>query len=263
MRRVLTALLVGAAWTSSTLLGAPASAETRNFSAARGTSDSASTDVVFYRVTTTPTRTSISYAFAAPNTAQLSSIVFVDTDGDGQENYEIFDTGTVFHPDFTEACRAATSREGAGVTFTLRTSCLGSPTSLRVRIYASNGRSFDFVPGVDAWSPLVRQSTGASAPAPVPEPRLDIALSPPAIARGESSRVWVAALPGEKVVLYAHTAPSTTYRLVRTGTTNAAGLASWPVRPVAGTRLYAAPDGGPATRDSPAVVLSVSPRPLP
>lgn len=99
---------------------------------------------------------------------------------------------------------------------------------------------------------------------PAAAPALEIALQPKKIVRGQTSRVWVAGHPGERVNLYAFTSPSTTYRLVRTGVTNNIGLISWPVRPGNFTRLYAAPAAGPSTRNLPSVVIAVTaPPPAP
>lgn len=106
----------------------------------------------------------------------------------------------------------------------------------------------------------VAPAAGSATTAPRPAataPRLKIALQPQVMMVGQTSRVWVAAAPGETVRLYAFTSPSSTYRLVRTGVANGAGMVSWVVRPGANTRLYAAPGGGPSARNSPSIVLSV------
>lgn len=103
---------------------------------------------------------------------------------------------------------------------------------------------------------VVSGSARAVTP-PATAPRLSIALSSKDIRAGQTSRVWVAGVPGERVVLHAFTSPSSTYRVVRTGTVNAAGLVSWPVRPGSHTRLYASPESHPDERASAWTVLSV------
>jgi hypothetical protein len=74
------------------------------------------------------------------------------------------------------------------------------------------------------------------------------------VATGEAT-VTVTGARSAVVDLYAYTQPSTTYRLVRSGTTSADGVVSWAVRAPANTRLYAQQrDCAPG----PSVVLNVA-----
>lgn len=111
-------------------------------------------------------------------------------------------------------------------------------------------------------SDAAQQLTPCAAAPPVVQPpaaaALSIALDPPSIVRGQSSTVFVAGVPGERVSLYAFTVPSSTFSVIRTGTVGASGLVSWPISPSDYTRLYAAPDAGPASRASEQVVLAVT-----
>jgi hypothetical protein len=67
------------------------------------------------------------------------------------------------------------------------------------------------------------------------------------VATGEAA-ITVRAAAGTAVDLYAYTRPSTTYRLVRTGTVASDRTLRWLLRPPANTRLYVQPRGcGPST----------------
>jgi hypothetical protein len=66
--------------------------------------------------------------------------------------------------------------------------------------------------------------------------------------------VTVLGEPGSVVDLHAYTRPSTTYRVVRSGTIGADGRLSFRVLPPANTRLYAQQRGCPA---GPSAVLNV------
>jgi hypothetical protein len=72
--------------------------------------------------------------------------------------------------------------------------------------------------------------------------------------------VTVRTAPGSLIDLYAYTRPSTTYRLVRSGTSDGDGLVRFTVRPPANTRLYAQKRGcqpGPSTVLNVATALSL------
>jgi len=71
------------------------------------------------------------------------------------------------------------------------------------------------------------------------------------------STVHVHGSPNKFVELYAYSRPSTTYGVVRSGTTNASGDISWTVTPGGNTRLYAHYAGGSAPGDSPTTVITV------
>ena len=76
-----------------------------------------------------------------------------------------------------------------------------------------------------------------------------------------SARVMVREIPDTVVDLFAYTRPSTEYRLVRSGRTNADGIATFTIRPPANTRLKAAQRQedctDPAFGTEPSVVLNV------
>lgn len=108
---------------------------------------------------------------------------------------------------------------------------------------------------------LVSASPSMAATAD-PAPRLRISVAPATISTGQTSRVCVRTLRNERVNLYAYTLPNRTYRLVRTGAA-ANTLPCWDVRPGADTRLYASLAAGPASRNSPSIVIKVvRPRPV-
>lgn len=100
-------------------------------------------------------------------------------------------------------------------------------------------------------------------PVPVVQPPVSLAVAPATTTRGRPSLVTARGLPGEVLALYAHTWPSTTYRLIRTARANAFGAAAWNVHPGATTRLFARPVGAPQTRSSRAAVVKVVVRPQP
>jgi hypothetical protein len=76
-----------------------------------------------------------------------------------------------------------------------------------------------------------------TAPAP------QIFAEPRVITLGEPAFVGVEGPPGASVQIFAYTRPSTTYRLVRTGTISEDGLRNWEINPAGNTRLYAEING--------------------
>lgn len=93
-------------------------------------------------------------------------------------------------------------------------------------------------------------------PAPSEQCRVAAAVSleRPTVTATEAAPVTVRAAAGAAVDLYAYTRPSTSYRLVRSGTTGPDGTVSFALRPPANTRLHA------QVRDcspGPSVVLNV------
>jgi hypothetical protein len=73
----------------------------------------------------------------------------------------------------------------------------------------------------------------------------------------QASTVTVHGSPNKFIQLFAYSRPSTTYGIVRSGTTNASGNISWSVTPGGNTRLYAHYAGGTAAADSPSTVITV------
>jgi hypothetical protein len=63
--------------------------------------------------------------------------------------------------------------------------------------------------------------------------------------------------PGTTVELYAYSRPNTTYAVVRTDVTDAAGNVVFTVKPGTNTRLYAHYKGGAASSDSVSKVINV------
>lgn len=78
---------------------------------------------------------------------------------------------------------------------------------------------------------VVAATCGTSAPT--------LALDRSTIRATESARVTLRGTPGAAVELWAYTRPSTTYRLVRSGTVGGDGTVGFDVRPPANTRLQA------------------------
>jgi hypothetical protein len=73
----------------------------------------------------------------------------------------------------------------------------------------------------------------------------------------QASTVFVHGSPNQAVEVYAYSRPNTTYSVVRSGTTNAAGNISWTVTPGGNTRLYAHYAGGSTSTDSTTTVITV------
>lgn len=84
-----------------------------------------------------------------------------------------------------------------------------------------------------------------SAPAGCAAP-LAVRLDGTPLQAGGSEPVEVHGPPGTDVQLHAYSRPSTTFRLVREGRTDAAGVARFDLRPPTNTRLYAQQPGCPA-----------------
>jgi hypothetical protein len=64
--------------------------------------------------------------------------------------------------------------------------------------------------------------------------------------------------PNTPIQLFAYTRPSTSYGVVRSGTTNAQGTISWGVTPGENTRLYGHyTNGGSTSTDSPSKIINV------
>ena len=112
---------------------------------------------------------------------------------------------------------------------------------------------------------VVRVAVGM--PGPRPSPALDecfawpISLSTSTINATGAAEVTVRGAPGAAVDLLAYTRPSTEYRVVRSATTDASGLAGFTVRPPANTRLVARRhercSGPPIDETNASVVLNV------
>jgi hypothetical protein len=81
-----------------------------------------------------------------------------------------------------------------------------------------------------------------------------VRLEPTVITAGQRATVHVQAGAQQGVELWAYTRPSTAYRQVRTGRTDAAGEATFTVLPAANTRLYAVASG---CAPGPSAVLGV------
>ncbi len=71
--------------------------------------------------------------------------------------------------------------------------------------------------------------------------------------------MFVHGSPNSDVDVYAYSRPSSTYGIVRSGTTDASGDISWPVTPGGNTRLYAhyTSAGTTTVNDSPTTVITV------
>lgn len=91
-------------------------------------------------------------------------------------------------------------------------------------------------------SPPAEQPT---APAPPPCERARVTVERTVITATSDVRVLVMATPNSVVRLLAYSRPSTTYRVVREGTTDAQGAALFAVRPLTNTRLLADEPGCP------------------
>ncbi|HVE74103.1 MAG TPA: prenyltransferase/squalene oxidase repeat-containing protein [Mycobacteriales bacterium] len=70
----------------------------------------------------------------------------------------------------------------------------------------------------------------------------------------EAVTVFARSRPGAAVQLFAYSRPSTTFQLVRSGTTDAQGLATFSLRPPTNTRVYAVEVGCPV---GPSIVINV------
>lgn len=179
MKKVLAALL------ALPLLGLPlvpgtASAEVMTFADTVGDSDSPTTDITAYVVDYDSQRLSIGIRLAEPNIQQLYYGVYIDTTGDGVEDFRIFTDGDVTDKDFRTVCEGAPGvRAGDRITLSAATSCLGDPEKLRVQITLSGAAGDDFAPGSQIFSPFVAR-TVASAPAPTPP--APPAVTPPPVA---------------------------------------------------------------------------------
>jgi hypothetical protein len=105
-------------------------------------------------------------------------------------------------------------------------------------------------------------STGAPSSSSSPtggcnQQQLTITVSPRDIVPTQAATVRVHGAPNQAVQLFAYSRPSTTYGMVRSGTTNANGDISWTITPGGNTRLYAHYASGGASSDSPSTVLTV------
>ena len=135
-------------------LAAPAAAENRAFTGVRGDA-SPSRDIVAYAVNYTPDQVSITHYYAAPNTDEVSVLHELDVNGDGTSDYDVFDSGVVDERTFTDRCPVVMTRTASAVGVTFPASCIGSPASLRVQVYASTASEGDAEPEFDVWSPAV------------------------------------------------------------------------------------------------------------
>ena len=73
----------------------------------------------------------------------------------------------------------------------------------------------------------------------------------------QTSTIRVHGAPNKAVEVYAYSRPSTTYSVVRSGTTDGAGDISFSVTPGGNTRLYAHYAGATASSDSATTVITV------
>lgn len=136
----------------------------------------------------------------------------------------------------------------------------GSPT-------ASASSSATTTPSASATSTpsASASSTATTTPSATASPTnscggetpLTISVSPRDIVPNQASTVQVRGAANRTVELWAYSRPSTTYNMVRSGTTNASGDISWTVTPGGNTRLYAHYAGASAASDSPSTVITV------
>lgn len=147
----------------------PASADNRVFAGVRGDADRPANDIVSYSVNYTADQVAIVVNFAAPNTDELDMLHEIDVNGDGTEDYSVFSSGSVYRSGSNggTACEnARLNRTGTAAGLSFPASCIGSPNSLRVQVYASTGSvGYDFEPDGGTWSPAVVRG-GASTPPP-------------------------------------------------------------------------------------------------
>lgn len=84
--------------------------------------------------------------------------------------------------------------------------------------------------------------TADSAPSPTPAARqcaTSLTVAHAVMTATQETRVIVSSGPGQVVRLLAYSRPSTTYRVVREGTTGSDGRVAFTLRPLTNTRLYA------------------------
>ncbi len=194
--------------------------------------------------------------------------------------------GSASTDDFDPATRTVTFAAGqptATATVTIRTDTVVEPSETFTvsvsSITGSGGNESAGAPGivtiVDASGGGGGGGGGGVTPTPTTSPTPTPTGSPTAtpaqcavparvllerdtiIATG-SAGVSVTAAASSTVELFAYTRPSTTYRVVRTGTTDAAGRVTFPaLRPPANTRLYAQVRGCTTNPVGGSVVLNV------
>ena len=168
MRRTTVALLAAPLLVLPMLTGT-ASADIVTFSDPVGDADDPIADISSITVDADPTRVVFLTAFAAANNQGLSHITDIDTNNDGETDFEVFDSGNVYDPDFNEVCQATIARPGGGLSITVPSGCLGNPASVRVSQWVATGEAgSDRVPGVDTFTSAVATTPASEAPAPPP-----------------------------------------------------------------------------------------------
>ena len=88
-------------------------------------------------------------------------------------------------------------------------------------------------------------ATASFGPPPLPPcgPAPGLALTSPVVPAGTAGELTATGTPGTELQLHAATAPTTTYRRVRTALVPADGRVTWSVQPSGSTRLYAVQQG--------------------
>ena len=86
-------------------------------------------------------------------------------------------------------------------------------------------------------------ATDTASPTASPSATTSVALSPRRVVKGDPVRVTGTGGPGCSVQVLAYTRPSTTYRVVRTGTIADNGTFAFTLYPPSNTRVYAKSDG--------------------
>ena len=155
-------------------LATPASGENRVFAGVRGDAERPANDIVAYSVNYTADQVAIVLTFAAPNTDELDMLHEIDVNGDGTADYSVYGTGSVDRNGSNggQVCEnARVNRTGTAAGISFPASCIGSPGSLRVQVYASTGSvGYDIEPADGTWSPAVARG-GVSTPPPPSGPR--------------------------------------------------------------------------------------------
>lgn len=105
--------------------------------------------------------------------------------------------------------------------------------------------------------PATPSSGGTPSGAPTACLTLTITLSRTDITPTQPVTVTARGTPGTEVELYAYSRPSTTYRVVRSGSTDGSGTATFSVTPGTNTRLYAHYRGNSSDADSTSKVITV------
>lgn len=161
MRRVVPALVIAV----GVLLGtaAPASAAPRLFPDPVGDSDRGGTDVVAVGADLSPETTQVIWDTAVANADQISYLVDLDVNGDGDVDFQVFDSGDVYDAGFNALCEATRVRSGRRVIVSVPSACLGQPGQVRVNLFLYSGSGFDWAPGIDSYTPAVGVGPSAAS----------------------------------------------------------------------------------------------------